>query len=65
MTEPWHSVRRHGVTLLPAPAYITALAIPERPAHAGQVACELGEHNGDHAQLLWTEDERDGAVWAR
>ncbi|MGW8450475.1 hypothetical protein ACWGLO_03155 [Streptomyces niveus] len=54
-----------AVTLLPAPAYITELATPERPAHAGHVACELGEHDGDHAQLLWTEDERDGAVWAR
>lgn len=30
------------------------------------VLCELGEgHEGAHAQLLWTDDANDGAVWVR
>ncbi|MFI5757630.1 hypothetical protein [Streptomyces sp. NPDC051569] len=54
-----------AVTLLPAPDYITEQATPERPANTAYVSCELGEHDDDHAQLLWMEDEQGGAVWAR
>ncbi|MGW6374151.1 hypothetical protein ACWFRQ_36860 [Streptomyces niveus] len=54
-----------AVTLLPPPDYITDQATSERPANAAYVSCELGEHDDDHAQLLWMEDERGGAVWSR
>ncbi|MEV6419780.1 hypothetical protein [Streptomyces sp. NPDC051662] len=56
-----------STALLPPPDHIAEQATAERPAEPGYVACELGNaHNDDdHAQLLWTEDERGGAIWAR
>ncbi|WP_330174516.1 hypothetical protein OG875_13780 [Streptomyces sp. NBC_01498] len=40
--------------------------IPNAAKEPPHVICELGEHGDtEHAQMLWDEDERDGAVWAR
>ncbi|MFE6031599.1 hypothetical protein [Streptomyces niveus] len=54
------------MALLPPPDYIAEQATPERPANPGYVYCELGgDHDGDHAQFLWDEDVKGGAVWVQ
>ncbi|GGY91060.1 hypothetical protein CP967_26625 [Streptomyces nitrosporeus] len=39
---------------------------PEHPTKAvsGHAVCELGDgHDGEHADHVWDEDARDGAIW--
>ncbi|MFJ9622102.1 hypothetical protein [Streptomyces sp. NPDC101181] len=56
-----------AVALLPPPEFLVRLTAPgRRPPQAGHVLCELAAtHEGDHAMLLWEDDARRVAVWAR
>ncbi|MFH9606681.1 hypothetical protein [Streptomyces sp. NPDC017448] len=56
-----------AVTLLPPPEFVVRLAAPGggRP-EAGYLLCELAaDHDGGHAAVLWEDDARYLAVWAR
>lgn len=56
-----------AVTLLPPPEFVVRLAPPggSRP-EAGYLLGELAaDHDGDHAMVLWEDDARHLAVWAR
>ncbi|WP_326703600.1 hypothetical protein [Streptomyces cyaneofuscatus] len=56
-----------AVALLPPPDHLVALSPAGHRPEAGHVLCELGgDHDGQHAAMLWDEGGRPGsAVWVR
>ncbi|MFE4380500.1 hypothetical protein [Streptomyces cyaneofuscatus] len=56
-----------AVALLPPPDHLVALSPAGHRPEAGHVLCELGgDHDSQHAAMLWDEGGRPGsAVWVR
>lgn len=56
-----------AVALLPPPDHLVALSPAGHRPETGHVLCELGgDHDSQHAAMLWDEGGRPGsAVWVR